>query len=130
LLVENPFFAIVDTKCVATGAPLGPHWAPSGHPVGTQWVQSGHYSRLSGSIDAGQYYFIKLHIQSSLCVIKSWRTRYILGYHVYYSITYTYSNRDRGKVHDRKLARRVNTKILMMFRGLGIIESIVQRRSS
>ena len=111
LPVETPFFAIVDKKWEATGAPLGPHWPPSGHPVGAKW----HDTQLTGSIGAGQYYFVKLHTQSSLCVIKSWRTRYILGYHVYYSITYTYSNRDRGKVHDRKLARRVNTKILMMF---------------
>jgi len=53
LPVENPFFAIVDTKWEATGAPVGAHWVPTGRPMGTQCVQSGHHSRLSGSIGAG-----------------------------------------------------------------------------
>ena len=59
--LKTHFFAIVDTKWVATGAPVGPQWAPSGHPVGTQWAPSGHQvganwrdTRLTGSIGAGQ----------------------------------------------------------------------------
>ena len=66
LPVENPFFAILGIKWVAIAEPLPCHWQPNGDPMAPKWVQSGHHSRLSGSIGAGQYSFIKLHIQSSL----------------------------------------------------------------
>ena len=70
----NPIGARLYANWGTIGTQLAPNW-PS---FTTKWIKR-----------RGLYYFIKLLRELLLCVIRSWRTRYILWYHVYYSITYT-----------------------------------------
>jgi len=89
LPVENPFFAIVDKKWEATGAPLGAQWAPSGHPVGAKWPSfTTKWVNWCGAI-----FFHKItYTIIIICNEIVDRFTFELEMSFLYSITYTNSN--------------------------------------
>ena len=133
LPVEIPFFAILEkiglplrSHCLAIGNPMATQWHPSGCKLArytTKWIKQ-----------RGLYYLIKLlREKSSNQIVEKLTINLIIPRFVHYYL-YWFKLEVVERTHSRsrsKLARRGNIrKTLMIFRGLGVMESIVQRRSS
>jgi len=128
---KMPFCPLSLPNRTPIGARSYANWGTIGTQLAPNWHPIDHHSRLSGSIGEGQYYSTKLLIESIIQSNRGQvhvRTENVIFCTLFYILIWT---KDRGKVHDRNLrAGWTHMKILMMCREFGIIESMVQHRSS
>ena len=119
---------------VPNGTPIGlrsyANWGTIGVRLAPNWHPIGHLSRLTGSIGEGQYYSTKLLIESIIQSNRGQvhvRTENVIFCTLFYILIWT---RDRGRFTIENLRAGWTHEMLMMFWGLELIVSIVQRRSS